>query len=187
MDDKLIVGLAGMPGSGKSIIVKVAKECGYDVVVMGDVIREEAERRCLEPNPENLGKIMLELRRSEGNAVIAKRCIPKIQKTAKSKVIVDGIRGLSEVEEFKESFSKFSFVAVHSSPETRFKRIYRRRRSDDPETWEVFHERDVRELSVGLGDAIAMAEWVIVNEVELEVLKQEVREILRRVEKKWMT
>ena len=187
MDDKLIVGLAGMPGSGKSIIVKVAKECGYDVVVMGDVIREEAERRCLEPNPENLGKIMLELRRSEGNAVIAKGCIPKIQKTAKSKVIVDGIRGLSEVEEFKESFSKFSIVAVHSSPKTRFKRIYRRRRSDDPETWEVFHERDVRELSVGLGDAIAMAEWVIVNEVELEVLKQEVREILRRVEKKWMT
>ena len=60
MDDKLIVGLAGMPGSGKSIIVKVAKECGYDVVVMGDVIREEAERRCLEPNPENLGKIMFD-------------------------------------------------------------------------------------------------------------------------------
>lgn len=187
MDDKLVMCLAGMPGSGKSIIVKVAIECGYDVVVMGDVIREETERRRLEPNPDNLGKIMLELRRSEGNAVIAKRCIPKIEKTAKSKVVVDGIRSLSEVEEFRESFPKFSFIAVHSSPETRFRRVYRRRRSDDPETWEIFQERDVRELSVGLGDAIAMAEWVIVNEGELEALKEKVREILRRVEEKWMT
>jgi dephospho-CoA kinase len=186
MDDKLVICLAGMPGSGKSIIVKVAKECGYDIVVMGDVIREEAERRHLEPNPENLGKIMLELRRSEGKAVIAKRCIPKIQKTAKSRVVVDGIRSLSEVEELRQSFPKFSFIAVHSSPETRFKRVYRRRRSDDPETWEVFHERDMRELNVGLGNAISMAEYVIVNEGELEALKEKVREILKRVEEKWM-
>jgi len=44
----------------------------------------------------------------------------------------------------------------------------------------------MRELSVGLGDAIAMAEWVIVNEGELEALKQKVRKILRRIEEKWM-
>ncbi|MDH5460442.1 MAG: AAA family ATPase, partial [Candidatus Bathyarchaeota archaeon] len=62
--DKFVVGLAGMPGAGKSVVVQVAKESGYGVVVMGDVVREETERRCLEYTPENLGKIMLELRRS---------------------------------------------------------------------------------------------------------------------------
>ena len=186
MDDKLVICLAGMPGSGKSVIVEVAKERGYDIVVMGDVIREEAERRRLEPNPENLGKIMVELRRSEGKAVIAKSCIPKIEKKTKSKVIVDGIRSLSEVEEFKKNFPKFSFIAVHSSPETRFSRVYRRRRSDDPENWEVFRERDMRELSVGLGDAITMAEYIIVNEEKLEAVKEKIREILRRIEEKWM-
>jgi dephospho-CoA kinase len=186
MGDKLIICLAGMSGSGKSIIVEVAKGRGYDIVVMGDVIREEAERRRLKPNPENLGRIMLELRRSEGNAAIAKRCILKIEKTTKSRVIVDGVRSLSEVEEFKESFPESSFIAVHASPETRFRRVYRRRRSDDPETWEIFHKRDVRELSVGLGDAIAMAEWVIVNEGEMDAVKEKVKEILRRIEEKWM-
>lgn len=90
--DKLVVGLAGMPGSGKSVVVKVAKESGYGVVVMGDVVREEAKRRCMKPSPENLGKIMLELRRREGNNVIAKRCIPKIESEAKHKVIVDGFK-----------------------------------------------------------------------------------------------
>jgi len=183
MDDKIVICLAGMPGSGKSIIVKVAKECGYNVVVMGDMIREEAERRRLEPNPENLGKIMLELRQKEGPAVIAKRCMPKIKQAIRDRVIIDGIRSLDEIEEFKRHFPKFSLIAVHSSPETRFRRLYRRRRSDDPESWGIFRERDMRELSVGLGNVIAMAEYIIVNEEELEALKEKIREILRRVER----
>ena len=184
--NKLIVGLAGMPGAGKSLVVSVAKEMGYGVVVMGDVVREEAANRCLEPNPENLGRIMLQLRQKEGESVIAKRCIPKIENTRESKVIVDGIRSLSEVEEFKRHFPKFTLIAIHSSPETRFKRLYHRQRSDDPKNWEIFRERDMRELSVGLGEAIAMAEYLILNEENLDVVKGKVRAVLRKVEEKWM-
>ena len=184
--DKVVVGLAGMPGAGKSVVVVVAKGSGYGVVVMGDVVRDEAEKRRLEPSPENLGKIMLELRQKEGNSVIAKRIIPKIEKTKENKVIVDGIRSPSEVEEFKKHFLKFSLISIHSSPETRFKRLYHRQRRDDPENWEIFHERDMRELSVGLGNAIAMAEYLIVNEEEREVVKEKIRKVLRKVEEKWM-
>ena len=43
--DKLVLGLTGMPGSGKSIVVQAAKELGYEVVTMGDVIREETAKR----------------------------------------------------------------------------------------------------------------------------------------------
>jgi dephospho-CoA kinase len=81
-----------MPRAGKSVVVSAAKERGYDVVVMGNVVREEAERRRLEPRPKNLGKIMLELRQKEGNSVIAKRCVSKIESEAKHKVIVDGFK-----------------------------------------------------------------------------------------------
>lgn len=186
MRSKLVIGLAGMPGAGKSVVVNVARERDYGVAVMGDEVREEAKRRRLKPTRENLGKIMLELRQDEGGAVIAKRCIPKIDKMAERKLIVDGVRSLSEVEEFSKHFPNFSLLAVHSSPETRFKRLYRRRRSDDPRSWETFHERDVRELSVGLGDIIAMAQHVIVNEEKIEALKRKVREVLRRVEERWM-
>jgi dephospho-CoA kinase len=184
--DKVVVGLAGMPGAGKSVVVAVAKESGYGVVVMGDVVREEAVRRGLMPSPENLGKIMLELRQKEGNSIIAKRCIQKIENTKENKVIVDGIRSPSEVEEFKKHFSKFSLIAIQSSPETRFKRVYRRQRSDDPKNWKIFNERDTRELSVGLGEVITMAEYKIVNEGEKAVIKEKVKEILKKVEEKWM-
>jgi dephospho-CoA kinase len=187
MSEKFIVGLVGMPGAGKSVAVNVAKENGYGIVIMGDVVREEVERRYLKPTPENFGKVMLELRQEEGNHVIAKRCVPKIENAREHKVIVDGIRSLSEIEEFKRHFPKFTLIAIHSSPETRFTRLYRRQRSDDPKNWEIFHERDLRELSVGLGNAIAMAEHIIVNEERLETMKETVREVLRKVERKWMT
>ena len=184
--EKLVVGLAGMPGAGKSIVVHVAIERGYGVVVMGDVVREEAAKKRLESNPENLGKIMLELRKKEGNNVIAKRCVSKIEKAKEQKIIVDGIRSLSEVQEFKKHFPRFSLIAVHASPETRFKRLYSRQRSDDPKNWELFQERDVRELSVGLGNAIAMAEHIVINEEKLEIVKEKIKQVLEKVEKKWM-
>jgi dephospho-CoA kinase len=186
MNSKLVVGVAGMPGAGKSLVVEAAVQNGYDLAVMGDVVREEAERQHLEPSPENIGKIMLELRQKEGKSVVAKKCILKIAKTERHKVVVDGIRSLSEVEEFKKHFEEFVLLAVHASPETRFKRLYNRQRSDDPNSWEVFHARDMRELGVGLGEAIAMAEYIVVNEEQAEIVKEKIRKTLGEVEEKWM-
>jgi dephospho-CoA kinase len=183
--DKLVVGLAGMPGSGKSLVVETAQQEGYAVVVMGDVIREETQKRGLKLNPKNMGKVMLELRKTGGSSIVAEKCIPKILQTKTSKVIVDGLRSLDEADAFKKRFPKFSLAAVHASPETRFNRLYSRRRSDDPDGWELFRERDTRELSVGLGNAIAMAEHLIINENNKDDTKAKVKETLRRVEEKW--
>jgi len=187
VEGKLVLGVTGMPGSGKSVVVKVAMESGYDVVVMGDVVRREAEMKSLKASPENIGKTMLELRDKEGKSVIARRCLPRIESAERQKVVVDGIRSLDEIEEFKKHFAKFSLIAVCSSPETRFQRLYRRRRSDDAEGWDVFHERDLRELSVGVGDALAMAEYTVVNDEALDVVRNRVRRVLSRVEEKWRT
>ena len=183
--DKLVVGLVGMPGSGKSLVVEVAQQDGYAVVVMGDVVREETRKRGLDLNPQNIGRVMLELRKTGGEGIVAEKCNPKIQQATNEKVIVDGLRSLHEARVFKAHFPKFSLVAVHASPETRFYRLNRRGRSDDPDGWAVFRERDMRELHVGLGNAIAMAEYLIINENRKADAEAAAGEILRRVEEKW--
>lgn len=183
--DKLVIGLAGMPGSGKSLAMKVAQESGYDIIIMGDVVREETKKRSMELTPGNVGKVMLDLRRAEGDSVIAKRCIPRIAAARAEKVFVDGVRSLSEVEEFRNSFQKFTLIAIHSSPETRFKRLYHRQRSDDPADSKIFNQRDERELSVGLGNAIALSEYVILNEEDFQTVKRKAREALKKAEEKW--
>jgi dephospho-CoA kinase len=175
---KVVVGIAGMPGTGKATFNKIAKGKGFTVVVMGDEIREETKRRGLKPTPENIGKIMLQLREQEGPAVVAKRCVSKIEEAKGNIVLVDGIRSLQEVEEFKKHFPNFILIAIHSSPETRFQRLFRRKRSDDPKGWETFLQRDLRELSVGLGNAIAMADYLIVNEGTKEEFKMKIHKVL---------
>jgi len=77
-------------------------------------------------------------------------------------------------------------VAVHASPRERFRRLKSRGRPDDPTTWEEFVERDMRELELGIGNVIALADVMIVNEYyPLNVISQEalkrVREVLSKV------
>jgi dephospho-CoA kinase len=183
---KLVIGLGGMPGSGKSIVVETAKELGYDVVTMGDVVREQTRLKGLEPTPANIGKVMLELRAQEGQYVIAKKCIPKIEEQKSNRVLVDGLRSLFEVDIFKEHFATFTLVAVHAPPNVRFERLKVRGRSDDPPNYEVFHERDTREMGVGLGNVIAMSEKILVNDNSIEGFKAIVKENFNRIEEKWL-
>ena len=186
MKGKIVVGVAGMPGAGKATVKEIVERVGYPVVAMGDVIREETRRRGMELTPGNMGMIMLKLREEEGPAIVAKRCIPKIEEARGGVVVVDGIRSLHEVDEFKRRFSNFVLIAIHASPETRFQRLFRRRRSDDPEGWETFMERDLRELKVGSGEAIATADHIIINEGTKGQLKNKVLEVLGDVMRRWM-
>jgi len=186
MKERIVVGVAGMPGAGKGTVRQIVQKMGYPVVVMGDEIREEAKRRKLKPTPENLGMVMLKLRGEEGPAAVAKRCIPKMEKEKEKVVVVEGIRSLHEVDEFKKHFPNFTLIVIHASPETRFQRLFQRKRSDDPKGWKTFTERDSRELSVGIGAAIATADHMIVNEGTKAQLKRKTREVLKEVSKKWM-
>ncbi len=186
MSGGVIIGVVGMPGSGKGVLDDAARELGFLVVVMGDVIREETARRGLEPTAENIGRIMLQIRKEEGPFVVAKRCIVKVAETKEERcIIIEGIRSFDEVKEFRRSFPRFRLVAVHSSPETRFRRLFNRGRSDDSTNRKIFEERDERELRVGIGSAIAMADHVIVNEGEdAEQFKTEAKCLLKFIEEK---
>lgn len=185
MNQKVVIGVAGMPGAGKAALRSAAESMSLPVVIMGDEIRDETKRRGLEPTPENIGKVMLMLREEEGPTAVAKRCIPKIDASKSDIVFVDGLRSLHEVDEFKKHFGDFSLVAVHSSPEARFQRLSKRKRSDDPKGWDVFYQRDLRELSVGQGNVIALADYMIVNEGSYDDFKARTSETLGAVVKKW--
>jgi dephospho-CoA kinase len=181
MNTKRVICVAGMPGAGKSLVTKMAERMGYSVITMGDVVREETEERGLPPTPENTGAIMLKLREEEGSAAVARRCIPRIESARSRIVVIDGLRSLNELEEYKRHFEKSVLIAVHASPETRFRRLFRRRRSDDPRGWATFNERDMRELSVGLGSAIVLADYLIMNEGTRTETEKKILDVFRKV------
>ena len=167
MKRRKVIAIVGMPGAGKGLVSKAANSRGIPVLVCGDIIREETERRGLPPTPENMGDVMLALRREEGLAVVAEKLISKIQSSSSAVVVVEGVRSMDEVDALRRNHD-VAVVAAHASPKTRYERLTMRGRSDDPKNWQEFVERDSRELSVGIGNVIALAQEMLVNEASMD-------------------
>lgn len=170
-----VIGVTGMPGSGKGIVAGVARSLGFQIVRMGDVIREEAQNR-----NASIGETAVKLRKEYGDFIVAERCIMKIKdlSTDHDLFIVEGIRSPFEVELFCENFKDFKVLSVNSSPETRFKRLLYRKRADDSHIKSEFQKRDQRELKFGIGDVIATSDYTVVNEGSIKRFKKIIRSIL---------
>jgi len=180
LEKKRVIAILGMPGAGKGIASEAARRLGLEVLVLGDVIREETEKRGLEPTPENVGNVMLQVRRDEGPAVVVRRLVPKIEASGSQTLIVEGIRSEDEVQELRSKYEVVT-VGIHASPKTRFQRLLARGRSDDPKTWNTFYERDSRELNVGLCRVIALADILLLNEGTIEELQSSFRAAMRKL------
>ncbi len=167
---RVFICVAGMPGAGKTVVAKSLSKLADKLVVMGDLVREEARRRGLKVKPRVLMQLAEDLRRERGPAVVAKLLLERLRE--ERVVVVDGVRSLHEIEEFRKS-GEVIIVAVHASPKTRFERLRKRGRKDDPRDWEQFRERDLRELRLGLGEVIALADIMLVNEDMSEALLSE--------------
>ena len=70
-----VIGISGMPGSGKSIVSDMACKKGAIIVSMGDIIREEAEKR-----GETTGETAVNLRKEHGQYIVSELTIEKIKK-----------------------------------------------------------------------------------------------------------
>ncbi len=182
MKVRRVILVAGMPGSGKSVVAEAAREVGIPVLCMGDVVREEARRRGIEITRESLGLVALELRREHGMDAVAKMLFDKISELNSDVALVDGVRSLEEVEFFRREFEAVVLVGVHASPKTRFERLRKRGRRDDPKSWSEFVDRDLRELELGLGSVIALSDVMLINEcISRDEALREAREILSRI------
>jgi dephospho-CoA kinase len=159
----LIVAITGMPGAGKSTAAMALEARGFKRIVMGDAIREETRRRGLIPDEETTAKVMLDLREKYGPGAVAEVCLRTLKALKEDVVIVDGIRSFAEVEVFARE-GRVKLLAIHASRNRRFKLLTDRGRSDAPTTRSGFDERDKRELSVGVGNAVALADESLSNE-----------------------
>ena len=168
--------VTGMPGAGKEEFVQVARSLDYDVVRMGDVVRAEAKRQGITDTDKGVGGFADQERQLNGFDIWAKRSVTHVQS---ERTIIDGSRGLDELEVFRQAFGKgVLLVAIHSSPASRYPRLKKRGRPDAPTSWTEFEARDRRELGWGLGNLIAMADVMLLNDGEIDEFKVKVRTFL---------
>ncbi|MFW9931167.1 MAG: AAA family ATPase [Candidatus Thorarchaeota archaeon] len=175
-----LVIITGMPGAGKGVLADAFREAGIPVIVMGDVIRTETQQRGLEPNPTNTKKVMLELREIDGPGAVALRCVQELRTVLSPTIVIEGCRSIAEIDVFDDYAKRTTIIGVHASPSLRFQRLKDRARKDAPPEWNVFRERDIREISVGLGGVIALSDIMIINESSIEEMQVKSKEIVER-------
>ena len=151
-----------MPGAGKSTIANGLKSKNFEIINMGDAVREEAKKRNLEPTGQNLGKLMLELREKNGQGAVAELIVDKIKNSNSNVIVIDGVRSNEEIQVLRK-VGTVKLLSVHASTDTRYNFLSDRKRSDDPKNREHFDERDTREIGVGISAPIALADESISN------------------------
>jgi len=176
-----VIGIVGLPGSGKSEAAAVAGSEGVPVVTMGDVIRAECRDRGLDPATYH-GEVATALREENGPDAIAARSLPLVEERLADNgtVLVDGIRSDVEVGRFREAFGDaFRLVEVDAPRSLRAERLdLRDRDAGADEGGESLAERDERELGFGMGEAMEMADLTVDNTGTLEEFHAAVRALL---------
>jgi dephospho-CoA kinase len=178
-----IIAFTGMPASGKSEAVQLAKDKGIPVIRMGDLVWEETKRQGKPLNDKNVGSVATNMRKKHGMDVWAKRTIEKIYSLKKSPhLVIDGVRNREEIEYFKKKLGlDFFVVAIDASDELRRKRAIARGRTDDSKNLKDLEERDKREICWGLQKVIADADIVIPNYGSLVEFRKQVLVVLNKL------
>ncbi|KZX09953.1 cytidylate kinase [Methanobrevibacter oralis] len=176
-----IIGISGLPGSGKSLVSKMASEKGAIIVSMGDIIREKAKKR-----GESSKETAQNLRAEHGDYIVSELTIKKIKKLREegieTPIIVEGIRSPFEVDMFKENFKKFIVLSIFANPDLRFKRLQKRNREDDSKSYDDFKKRDQMELDFGIGNVISLSNKIIINESDLESYTNKISKFLEEID-----
>ena len=175
-----VIGVSGLPGSGKTLISTKAKEKGAIVVKMGDMVREEAKKR-----NEDTRVTSIALRKEHGKYAVANLTINKVKSLIEEEddldnklIVIEGIRSPYEVNLFKENFNEFKIITIFAPPSIRFERLKKRNRADDSQEFEDFRKRDQDELGFGIGDVIAESDEMIINDSSLESYESQIDEFL---------
>ncbi len=189
MENKKIIAIVGMPGSGKTDAGTFLRKKGFEFIRLGQLTLDEVKNRGLEPGEASERPIREELRKKYGMAAFAILNSPKIDEMLKTNsVIVDGLYSWEEYLEFKKKYGeKLIVIAIYASPETRYKRLSARKWGKEKDakminrsyTKEEAENRDFAQLTnLHTGGPIAMADFTIVNEGSPEDLFKQVDQII---------
>ena len=183
MATQTIIGIVGMPASGKTLVAEyLATKPNSFRIHLGDFVWDWLKRRGVKPSEEAGLMASLYLWAEYGDIPIAQWAINQIKKNpAKKLVILDSLRTIEEARIFQVKFGeRFHIIAVLASPAARLKRMQARARFG-PLTKLEFRMRDREELRLGVGDLVASSNHYIDGNQNIASVKKQVDDILKHL------
>lgn len=178
---KSILAFVGMPGAGKSEATMYLESKGIPFVRFGQLTDEGIREMGLAVNSENERMFREKIRADFGMAAYAIKAEPKINELLQKHdaIVIDGLRSWEEYRFLIKKFPTLKLIALYAMPELRYKRLSERKVR--PVTYDESRTRDIAELeNLNMGNSIAIADYLIVNDRSLDDLHSAIDDVLKR-------
>ena len=177
-----IIAFVGLAGSGKSVAVEYLTDKGIPKVYFGGVVLDAMTEAGLEHTQENEKPFREGLRAKEGKDFVVKRIISQIHDlidAGQHKIVADGLYTWTEYKALKHEFpGELTVVAVVTPKHLRYQRMAHR--PVRPLEQHEVDQRDWAEIeNLEKGGPIAIADYFVHNDKDVESLYEQLDEILR--------
>ena len=178
------LGIFGPAGGGKGIASHyIAKKQGYNIINMGNIVRALARKERLKPTRENLEKLQAKYSKKYHHDFVIEHALEKALKSKKP-IIIDGIRKPIQAKMIKEKLNA-KLILVTATPEIRFKRMEKRRRTGFARTIKEFNKSEANEDKVfNLKKTFSMADYKIDNSNGVKYFMNELNKVIKKVNQK---
>ncbi len=180
-----IFAVIGPIGAGKSTISKLFEENNYKIYRLSHSLVEAAKKEKIDTsNRESMQNFGDRKRQEHGNDYLAKLTYQKIIDSNHTKVIIESIRILEELEYFKNKFQdSLKIISVDLDLETRYKRSQKRGGKYDKKTitLEEFKKHSTHDLGntntkhKGVRECMKLADIKLINSKTPEELKLQLK------------
>ncbi len=180
-----IVAFVGLAGSGKSTAVEYLTEKGYPKVYFGGIIYKAMNEAGIEITWDSQRVFREEIREREGKDFVVKRVIKEVNDLIASgqhRIVLDGLYSWSEYKILKHEYpGEMTVIAIVTPKHQRKQRMIKR--PERPMTAAEVDERDWTEIeNLEKGGPIAIADYFIHNEGDLDHLHRQMNDALEHVD-----
>jgi dephospho-CoA kinase len=182
----VIIGITGTIGAGKGTVVEyLVNKKSFKHFSARAFLIEEIEKRGLENNRDNMVMVANDLRQKNSPSFVADELFKRALKSGQN-CVIESLRTPGEIESLRKK-GNFTLLAVDADPKIRYERNFKRGSSTDNVTFEKFVEQEKIEMESidpnkqNLKKCIAMADFTIVNNKDINFLNQQIEEIYGQI------
>ncbi|HLD31486.1 MAG TPA: AAA family ATPase [Patescibacteria group bacterium] len=165
MNDKIIIGLIGEMGAGKSTLTQYLKEkYQADTYRFSTALRNILQRLYLEETRGHLQQLSQILRDTFGQDILSRVVAEDAKNAEKKFIIIEGIRRPADIVCLKDN-PGFHLVSLTAEPRIRYERLTKRTENPDDQnkTWEQFQAEAEAEAELQIKAVADLAEASLDN------------------------
>ncbi len=177
---KLVIGLSGKMGSGKTeISTYLSERYGAKQMRFSKILMDILERLHVPSTRSNLQKLGHGLRTCMGEDVLVKAFEGDIAEIGSGIAVIDGVRYPNEVEMIN-GFENSMVLYVDASQQLRYERCVKRgEKGEASMSFEQFCENEGKETERHIDEVKGLSDYIILNELSKEGLFSRIDALLQ--------